>query len=88
MPVDIYDGTQKIDDAVVRFTADWCVPCKRYAPLFAQAASKQRETWYVVDVDDFPEVAQEYRVMSIPAVFDHGTKVQDHMSWTREIINR
>lgn len=88
MAVENYDGTQVIDDAVVRFTADWCVPCKRYAPLFEQAAAKQQETWYVVDAEEFPDVAREYNVVSIPAVFDHGTKVQDHMDWTRQIINQ
>jgi len=82
--VEEYDGTQKLGDTVVRFTAEWCVPCRKYGPLFSRASEKSDENWLSVDVDAFPAVAQEYKVMSIPAVFDQGERVKNYMDWTRE----
>ena len=78
-----YDGSQDLDTTVVRFTAEWCGPCKAFAPVFNKIAEQNDETYVVVDVDEYPEVAQEYRVMSIPAVFDHGQRVMDYTNWAR-----
>lgn len=54
---------------VVDFYADWCPPCKMYAPVFEQAAAKlgDRVKFVKVNVDSAREVASEYAVMSIPA---------------------
>lgn len=82
--VENYDGTQNIDETVVRFTADWCMPCKRYAPLFEEAAARQEDTWLVIDVDEYPDVARNYNVRSIPTVLKGGQRVDDHIKWTRE----
>lgn len=80
-----YDGTQNLRQGIVRFTADWCGPCKAYAPLFDQLGEKWKdETFYVVDIDKYPEVAKEWAVRSIPAVFDRGEFVRDPIPWTRE----
>jgi len=63
-----YTG-QDIDNGVVRFTADWCVPCKTFAPVFESAAAGTDVPFYVIDVEEYPELAQSKGVMSIPAVF-------------------
>ena len=85
MTVD-YDGTQDLDNTVVRFTAEWCGPCKAFAPVFDKIASQSDDTFVVVDVDEHPQVAQNYRVMSIPTVVDHGTRVQDYMDWAKAAL--
>jgi thioredoxin-like negative regulator of GroEL len=52
----------------IRFTASWCQPCKAYAPQYKQV-SESRSDWEfeTVDIDDNPERAKEYGIMSIPA---------------------
>ena len=79
-----YDGTQSLQDSVVRFTAEWCGPCKAFAPLFDSIADKSDEQFVVVDIDEHIDVARDYKVMSSPAVVDHGEKVMDYMEWARE----
>lgn len=83
---EVYDGTQDIESTVVRFTADWCMPCKQYAPLFERAAEAQGETWLIIDVDEHPDVARNYGVMSIPTVLKGGQRVDNHLKWTRELM--
>ena len=64
-----YTGEFQHDRFFVRFTADWCAPCKQFAPVFEQHASVNPLPHYVVDVDKFPELASEQGIRSIPAVF-------------------
>ena len=52
----------------IRFTANWCNPCKQYAPKWDAVASK-RDDWefIVIDVDTDIEKAKEYGIRNIPA---------------------
>ena len=59
------------DAAVVDFNATWCGPCRMLAPVL-EAVSGELEgqvSFYSVDVDECPELAARFGVMSIPAVF-------------------
>lgn len=60
---------QDVQNAVVRFTATWCVPCKHYGPVFDMVAERLDAEFYVVDIETSPELAAEHGVMSIPVVF-------------------
>lgn len=63
---------------VIDFTASWCGPCKRIAPLFEQLSnSVSNVTFCKVDVDDASEISDEYGVSSMPTfVFlDTGKEV-------------
>lgn len=60
---------------LVDFWATWCMPCKMLAPILEDIS--ENATDFVVgkvDVDENPELAQQYRVMSIPTllVFKNG----------------
>lgn len=58
------------DIAVIDFYADWCGPCKAMAPVFDEFA-KETEGKVVagkVNVDNHPELAQKYSVVSIPTL--------------------
>lgn len=50
--------------------ADWCMPCKMLAPLYDSLASTHREraSFFRVDVQRHQDVAQAFRVQSIPLV--------------------
>ncbi len=53
---------------LVDFYADWCGPCKMMAPLVHQLAEEYDGKVKIgkVNVDQNTELAQTYRVMSIP----------------------
>ena len=53
------------------FWATWCGPCMMLGPVVAEIASEREGTLKVgkVNVDECPELAARFGVMSIPAVF-------------------
>ncbi len=64
------------EPVVVDFWAEWCSPCKRVAPILEEIADEQVGNLKVtkLNVDDNPNVAMRYQVMSIPTmlVFEGG----------------
>ena len=63
--------------AVVDFSATWCGPCMRQAPILEELAG---EGYHIgkVDDDQAPDLAGTYRVMSIPTLilFKNGEAVK------------
>jgi thioredoxin 1 len=61
---------------VVDFWAEWCGPCKAIAPILHELADEvgDQVTIAKVNVDDNPDLAMRYNVMSIPTllVFNGG----------------
>ena len=68
---------------IVDFWADWCMPCKMIAPVLEELDSEYDGNLKVakLDVDDQPELAQQYNVVSIPTllVFKDGEMVKQHV---------
>lgn len=56
---------------LVDFWAGWCMPCKMVAPIIEQLADQYVGKLKVakLDVDESPEIASKYGIMSIPSVF-------------------
>ena len=54
---------------LIDFYADWCGPCRMVAPVVEEIA-KENASVVVgkINVDDEPELAQAYGVMSIPTL--------------------
>jgi thioredoxin 1 len=55
---------------VVEFTASWCAPCRRLAPILSELAGRHagRVGLVVVDVEAEPDLAQAWRVTSMPTL--------------------
>ena len=67
---------------LVNFWATWCGPCKTMAPIVEEIAEERTDIKVCkIDVDQEPELARQYRVMSIPTflVFKDGEVVKRDM---------
>ena len=55
---------------LVDFWAEWCGPCKLIAPVLSELATEHPDTLRVVkvNVDDSPDVARRFEIMSIPTL--------------------
>lgn len=64
---------------LVDFYADWCGPCKMMSPVLDQLSTELEGQVKIgkVNVDDEPELASQYKVMSIPnfVLFKNGQVV-------------
>jgi len=69
----VLDATQPV---LVDFFATWCGPCKMMAPVIDEVAAEKagEVAVYKIDVDECPDTAQKYDIMSIPTfvVFKNG----------------
>ena len=69
---------------LVDFWASWCGPCKMLAPTIEQIAN-ENDTIKVgkVNVDDEPDLAQKYGIVSIPTVilFKNGEAAKTSMGF-------
>ncbi|ORT55458.1 thioredoxin [Streptomyces sp. CB03238] len=87
------DGVAEVTDAdfamevlsadrpvLVKFTADWCGPCRQLGPVLRAVAAEEADRLKVVrlDVDRNPQTTARYAVLSTPTlmVFRAGEPVR------------
>ena len=69
---------------LIHFTADWCAPCKRIAPVIEEFLVNNKDIYYdKVDVDKEFKKAELYNVQSIPTLISKiDGKIYDRVSGT------
>ena len=67
---DVVEASQDTP-VIVDFWAPWCGPCKQLGPMLEKIVTEARGAVRMVklNIDENPEIAQQMRVQSIPAVF-------------------
>ena len=55
---------------MVDFWADWCMPCKMFAPVLEKFAAENTQNAVIgkLNVDEAADIAAKYQVASIPTV--------------------
>jgi thioredoxin 1 len=76
----VQDVLQSDKPVLVDFWAEWCAPCRKVEPLLNELATEMSDKIEIVklNIDDNPETAMAYRVMSVPTltIFKNGQPVQ------------
>ena len=60
---EIASGTVLVD-----FFATWCGPCNMLAPVIEELDREANIKILKIDVDELPDIAREFRIMSIPTL--------------------
>ena len=76
----VSDVLQSDKPVLVDFWAEWCAPCRKVEPVLEEIANEMADQVTIVklNIDENPETARAYRVMSVPTltVFKGGEPVQ------------
>jgi len=77
---------------VVDFWAPWCTPCHMIAPITEKLSEeyKDKVRFCKLNVDENPQTAMKYQVMSIPLLlfFQGGQKVDESLGAVPESMIR
>ncbi len=80
----------KNEYVIVDFWADWCMPCKMMSPIFEKVSEKYKGKvlFGKLNVDENPEIASKYNIMSIPTLilFKNGEKLAEFVGLMPENI--
>lgn len=62
---------------VMRFTAEWCSPCRALAPIIEEIKNEYPDVSFeTIDVDENPESVSEHGIRGIPVVIVQNNGVE------------
>lgn len=64
---------------LIDFFATWCGPCSIMSPVIKEIADEAKGVEVTkLDIDEFPEIAARYNVMSVPTfiIFKNGKEIE------------
>lgn len=77
---------------VCDFWADWCGPCRMLAPVMEALSGEfgEKAEFVKINIDQNPEAAMQYGVMSIPTViiFENGEVKNKNVGFMPEEVMR
>ena len=83
--VNVEDFEKEVQDqlVIVDFYADWCGPCQMLAPVLEQLDKETSLKVVKVNVDEIPDLARQFRIMSIPTLllFKDGKFVKKDLGY-------
>lgn len=63
------ESVQSSEIVLVDFWADWCAPCRRFAPVFERSAEKHPDIVFAkVDTAADPALSERFGIASIPTL--------------------
>lgn len=65
------------ETVLIDFYASWCGPCKMYAPTLEVVSEHAPISFYKMDIDEVPSIAESLKIMSVPTVkiFQAGKEI-------------
>ncbi|NAZ25783.1 MAG: thioredoxin, partial [Thermofilum sp.] len=87
--ITFHENLAKCKLAIADFWAEWCAPCRLIEPIFESLAEKYKGkvAFLRVNVDENPDLAAEYQVMSIPTliVFSRGKEFTRFIGYSPQL---
>ena len=83
------DTVNKEKNVLVDFNAKWCGPCRMMSRIIEDIEEEEKDiTFLKVDTDDFPQIAQQFGVMSIPTMvaFKDGKRIHVSVDGKKEEV--
>jgi thioredoxin 1 len=74
------------ETVVIKFTATWCMPCKKIAPIYKELAEIYDAHFMEVDVDELSRVGAQFKVTGMPTfcIVANGESTVGKMSGSNE----
>tara|TARA_Y100000592_G_C5371474_1_gene268756 strand:- start:399 stop:659 length:261 start_codon:yes stop_codon:yes gene_type:complete len=69
---------------VIRFTADWCGPCRMYKPTWDEVVQENKSKYKFIEIDvdkDNTGLAAKFEVRNVPST----VVVNEDGSWNKEV---
>ena len=78
-----YENLIQSGKVLVDFYADWCGPCQMLGPVLEEAQNTVEFTLLKINVDEFPNIARRYGIMSIPTIilFKDGELIKKDLGY-------